>query len=59
LLKIRSLNNKGCIVNAINAADMIPMIDTIEIEYKAGCLANTSTPIPNMVVRTDKITEVL
>ena len=40
-------------------AENIPIIDTIEIEYNAGCFANINTPTPKIVVMTDKIIDVL
>ena len=46
-------------VNAMTTADKIPIIDTNDIEQSAGCFAKIRTPIPKIVVITDKIIEVL
>ena len=53
LLPINKRNKTGCMVNEIIRAERIPIIDTTDMECSAGCLANTSTPTPKMVVITD------
>ena len=58
-LPIKSLNNKGCIVNEMAIAERIPIIETTEIEFKAGCFAKSKTPNPKIVVITDKKIDVL
>ena len=50
LLPIKSLKNIGCKVNEITIAEKIPIIDGIEIEFNAGCLASIKTPNPKIVV---------
>ena len=40
-------------------ADKIPIRDTREMVYNAGCLANIKTPTPKTVVTTDRIMDVL
>ena len=40
-------------------AERIPIIETNEIEYNAGCFAKIRTPTPKRVVITDSIIEVL
>ena len=40
-------------------AERIPIIETIEIEYKAGCFAKIKTPTPKIVVITERIIDVL
>ena len=52
-------NNKGCIVKAQNIAENIPIMQTKAILYNAGCLAKINTPMPNMVVITESVIEVL
>jgi hypothetical protein len=37
----------------------IPIMETIEIEYKAGCFAKIKTPIPSNVVITESKIAVL
>ena len=46
-------------VKAIITAEKIPMTETSAIDLSAGCLANTNTPIPRIVVNKDRRTEVL
>ena len=46
-------------VKATKAAEKIPINDTREIAYSAGCLANIMTPTLAMVVMTERIMEVL
>ena len=41
----------------INAANT-PIKDTDEIDFKAGCLANTNAPIAKIVVRAAKMIEI-
>ena len=46
-------------VKATKAAESMPINETTEIVYSAGCLAKINTPTPKMVVITDRIIEVL
>lgn len=58
VLPIKRWKSKGWIVKATKTAERIPIIETTEIVYKTGCLANINAPIPRMVVITDKIIDV-
>ena len=58
-LPIKSLKSNGCTENEISIAENIPIIETMEIEYSAGCFAKTKTPTPKIVVKTESIMEVL
>ena len=53
------LKRPGNTVNVTNATEIIPIIDMVAIERNAGCLAKIKTPIPSIVVSTDKITDTL
>jgi hypothetical protein len=58
-LRIKAPKISGCIVKVIIRMERIPIIDKLAIENKAGCCAKIITPIPHIVVRADKIMEVL
>ena len=58
-LPIKSLNSKVDPDYKMIWSEKIPIIETIEMEYKAGCFAKTKTPTPKMVVKTESIMEVL
>ena len=59
LYAVNHLKRPGNTVNVTNATVIIPIIDIVAIERNAGCLAKIKTPIPSIVVRTDKITDTL
>ena len=46
-------------VKAKSIAENIPIMETTDIEYRAGCFANMRTPTPKMVVITDSMIDVL
>ena len=46
-------------LNEMTKAESIPIIETNEIEYNAGCFAKIRTPTPKRVVITESIIDVL
>ena len=49
----------GCTTKDINIAARIPIMEIVAKECNAGCFANIKTPTPKIVVKTDRIIEVL
>jgi len=43
----------------MNIADSIPIMEMVAKECNAGCLAKINTPTPKIVVKTDKMIDVL
>jgi len=59
LLVINRLNRRGSRVNVIKTTERMPITDMVAMDSKAGCRAKMSTPIPAIVVSTEKKMDVL
>ena|SRR3970282_463733 len=59
LLVTKKLKTNGCKIKVISRAEKIPITEIMEMDFKAGCFANTKTPIPKSVVATDNKIDVL
>jgi hypothetical protein len=59
LYPVRKLNSKGNTVKEIRMVDDIPITETNAIDFKAGCFAKISTPVPTIVVIPESKIDVL
>jgi len=56
---MKNLNETGCMVKDRITAKKMPMMETTDMEYKAGCFAKIREPTPNIVVSIESKIEVL
>jgi len=54
----KKLKTNGCKIKVISIAENIPIMAIKAIDFKAGCFAKISTPVPKKVVATEKKIEV-